>query len=77
MQENQAFAYKNNFHKFLRNLKIKDTDAFAIDEELVWTISFINDITNPTQDFSHLPGIYIVTKEIIDSITQATRVRRE
>ncbi len=36
-------AHKNNFHTFLRGMNV--------DERLIWPISFINDIIDPTKDF--------------------------
>lgn len=68
------FAYRYNFHKFLRQI---GGEVSSIPEELIWTISFLNGIEDPTKDFSHLKGIYTVTAEQIESIIQITRVRRE
>lgn len=71
------FAYKYNFHKFLRNLRTEGGEVYSVPEELIWAISYINGITNPNQDFSHLEGLYTVTKEQIDLMIQSTRTRRE
>jgi len=71
------FAYRYNFHKFLRNIRTGRTDEPAIPEELIWTISFINGIEDPMADFSHLTGIYTVTKDTVDFLIQTTRTRRE
>jgi len=71
------FAYRYNFHKFLRQLKISSSGMDAIPEELIWVNSFINGIENPNQDFSHLEGINTVNREIVDMIIQSTRTRRE
>lgn len=71
------FAYQYNFHKFLRQLRTDNSDITAIPEELIWTISFINGIENPNEDFMHLDGIYTVTFEIVDMLIQSTRTRRE
>lgn len=68
------FAYRYNFHKFLRNLGGEDP---TIPEELVWVTAFINGIENPNQDFSHLVSLFTVTKEQVDAVIQVTRVRRE
>lgn len=72
-----AFAYRYNFHKFLRSLKQKDSDAPAIDEDMIWVVSFINGIEDPSADFSNLPGIYVVNHDIIDKIIRINRVKRE
>ncbi|EBY9764062.1 hypothetical protein D5W64_13190 [Salmonella enterica subsp. enterica serovar Saintpaul] len=72
--DNIKFAYKYNFHKFLRQI---GGDVSTIPEELIWTISFLNGIEDPNKDFSHLTGLYTVTMEQIESIIQITRVRRE
>lgn len=48
-----------------------------IPEDMIWTISYLNGIENPNQDFSHLKGIWTVTRENINSVIQVTRVRRE
>lgn len=66
----EAHAYRNNFHKLLRAIG-------NIPEDLIWTISFINDVHNPNQDFSNLKGFYTVDKSIISSFIQVTRVVRE
>lgn len=71
------FAYRYNFHKFLRNLRTGSSGATAIPEELIWVISYINGIEDPTQDFSHLTGIYTVNMAMVDMLVQATRTRRE
>lgn len=71
------FAYRYNFHKFLRNLRTQKSDETAIPEELIWTISFINGIEDPTQDFSYMKGIWTVNIETVDMLIQATRTRRE
>ncbi|AEV89509.1 hypothetical protein OBP_072 [Pseudomonas phage OBP] len=68
------FAYKYNFHKFLRNL---GGDNPTIPEELIWVTSFINNMENPNADFTKIPGLFTVTKEQVDSVIQVTRVRRE
>lgn len=68
------FAYRYNFHKFLRQL---GGEISTIPEELIWTISFLNGIEDPTKDFSHLKGLYTVTMEQIELIIQVNRVRRE
>lgn len=68
------FAFRNNFHKLLRVL---GGEVPSIPEDLIWTISFINGIENPNQDFSHLDGIWVVNKDIIASFIQVTRVKRE
>lgn len=68
------FAYKYNFHKFLRNL---GGDQPTIPEELIWVTSFINGIENPNDDFSHLENLLTVTKEQVDALIQVNRVRRE
>lgn len=71
------YAYRYNFHKFLRQLRTSTSGMTAIPEELIWTISFINGIENPNQDFSHLAGIYTVTYEQIDLLIQSTRTVRQ
>ncbi|QZA70560.1 hypothetical protein AH04_77 [Erwinia phage AH04] len=71
------YAYRYNFHKFLRQLRTSTSGMTAIPEELIWTISFINGIENPNQDFSHLKGIYTVTYEQIDLLIQSTRTVRQ
>lgn len=71
------FAYRYNFHKFLRQLRTDNSDMTAIPEQLIWTISFLNGIENPNQDFSHLEGIYTVTEEAIDLMIQSTRTVRQ
>lgn len=68
------FAYRYNFHKFLRQL---GGETPAIPEDMIWVTSYINGIEDPNADFSHLVGIYTVTAEQIDSVIQVTRVRRE
>lgn len=75
--ESIKFAYKNNFHKFLREYRTLLGGSGSFEEHLIWTISFINDIENPNADFSHLKGIWVITEVIIDSIIQINRVRRE
>lgn len=77
VDDSVKFAYKYNFHKFLRQLKRKNDDGRAVSEDLIWTTAFINGIENPNQDFSKLPGIYTVTPDVIDYIVQVNRVRRE
>lgn len=72
--DNIKFAYRYNFHKFLRQLGGENP---TIPEELIWTISYLNGIEDPNQDFMHLTGLYTVTPEQIDSVIQVTRVRRE
>lgn len=71
------FAYRYNFHKFLRNLRTQRSETPAVPEELIWTVSYINGIEDPTQDFSHLTGILTVNMELVDMLIQATRTRRE
>jgi hypothetical protein len=71
------FAYRYNFHKFLRQIRTDNSEMTAIPEELIWTISFLNGIENPNQDFSHLDGIYTVTAESIDLMIQTTRTVRQ
>lgn len=77
MDPGVVFAYRYNFHKFLRSLRDDTGGSVVIDDDLVWTISFINGIENPNADFSKLTGIYTVTKEDVDAMIQTTRVRRE
>lgn len=72
-----VFAYRYNFHKFLRSLRTENGGESSIPEDLIWTISYINDMENPNSDFSKLPGIYTVTKEIVDRVIAVARVRRE
>jgi len=71
------FAYRYNFHKFLRQLTNGNSQMSAIPEEMIWTVSFLNGIENPNQDFSHLEGIYMVTADIIDIVIQSTRTVRQ
>lgn len=68
--DTEVYAYRNNFHKLIRA-------TAGISEDLVWTIAFINGITNPHQDFSHLKGFYVVDRSIISTFVQVTRVVRE
>lgn len=71
------FAYRYNFHKFLRQLRNANAGSFVIPEELIWTISFLNGIEDPTQDFSHLTELRIVTFEQVDALIQSTRTVRQ
>lgn len=77
IDESTKFAYKYNFHKFLRNLKDSAGKSDAIPEDMIWVISYINGIENPNEDFFHLTGLYTVTKEQVDALVQVNRVRRE
>lgn len=77
IEDGIKFAYRYNFHKFLRQLKTDKSSATAIPEELIWVISFINGIEDPNQDFTHLTGIITVNREIVDNILQTTRTKRE
>lgn len=77
VDDSTKFAYKYNFHKFLRQLKRKDSDGYAITEDLIWVTAFLNGIEDPNQDFSHLKGIFTISAESIDYILQVNRVRRE
>lgn len=71
----RLFAYRHNFHKFLREY---GGDALTkISEDMIWVISYINDIEDPTQDFSHLAFVRMVTREDLLAITQSARVVRE
>lgn len=68
------FAYRYNFHKFLRQLGGENP---AIPEDMIWLTSYLNGIEDPNQGFGHLKGLYTVTPEQVDSVIQVTRVRRE
>jgi hypothetical protein len=72
-----AFAYRYNFHKFLRNLRTSSNSEPAIPEELIWAISFINGIEDPKQTFEDRDGIYLITTADIDALLQTTTTRRE
>ena len=74
VDDSLRFAYRNNFHKLLRRMGGMSS---LIPEDMIWTISYLNGIENPNQDFSHLKGIYTITRENINSVIQVTRVRRE
>lgn len=71
------FAYRYNFHKFLRQLTNGNSTMAAIPEEMIWTVSFLNGIENPNEDFSHLDGIYTVTGDMVDLVIQSTRTVRQ
>lgn len=71
----RLFAYRHNFHKFLREYG-GDTLA-RISEDMIWVISYINDIEDPTQDFSNMQFVLMVTREDLLAITQSARVVRE
>ena len=72
--EDIKFAYRYNFHKLLRQLGGENP---SVPEDMIWVISFVNGIEDPNKDFSHLKGIWSVTKEQVDSVIQVNRVRRE
>jgi len=71
------YAYRYNFHKFLRQLRNANEGAFVIPEELIWTIAFINGIEDPADDFSHFTELRIVTMEQVDALIQSTRTVRQ
>ena len=77
IEDGIKWAYRYNFHKFLRNLRTDKKGPTAVPEDLIWTISYINGIEDPNQDFTHLKGIYTVTREQVDMLIQTTRTRRE
>lgn len=71
----KQFAYRHNFHKYLR--EFSDGYANKIPEDIIWAVSFINGIEDPTKDFSHLEILYFITHEDLLMMTQTTRVIRE
>lgn len=74
VDDSLRFAYRNDFHKLLRNIGGMNP---IVPEDMIWTIAYLNGIENPHQDFSHLTGIWTVTRENINAVIQVTRVRRE
>lgn len=76
VEKNIVFAYRFNFHKFLRELRNKE-DGQSVPEDMIWVTSFINGIEDPTADWSDRDGIYIPTRSLIDSLIRVNRVIRE
>uniref|UniRef100_A0AAU8L0X3 Uncharacterized protein n=1 Tax=Pantoea phage Survivor TaxID=3232176 RepID=A0AAU8L0X3_9CAUD len=76
VERNIVFAYRFNFHKFLRELRNKE-DGQSVPEDMIWVVSFINGIEDPTADWSYLQGIYIPTRTQVDSLVRINRVIRE
>lgn len=72
----KKFAYRHNFYKFLREYGA-GTITERVAEDMMWVIGFINDIDDPTADFSHLSEIKMITREDLLMITQTNRVQRE
>lgn len=72
-----VFAYRYNFHKFLRSLRTGNGGDPIVPEDMIWTISYLNGMENPNSDFSKMEGILVITKEDVDVIVQVARVRRE
>lgn len=71
----QQYAYRTNFHKYLR--EFGDSPVLQIPEDLIWVTSFINGMEDPTSGFGHLEILLLVTREDLLLITQAQRVVRE
>lgn len=71
-----VFAYRFNFHKFLRELRNKE-NGDSVPEDMIWVTSFINGIEDPNSDWSKLEGIYIPSRTQIDSLIRVNRVIRE
>lgn len=76
MSNSLKHAYQHNFHKFLREFGAGQA-LTDIPEDMIWTISFINGMEDPTSGFSTMEGILYVTKEDVLAITQVARVIRE
>ena len=76
VERNIVFAYQFNFHKFLRELRNKESGN-SVPEDMVWVTSFINGIEDPNMDWSHLQGIYIPNRNQIDALIRVNRVIRE
>lgn len=55
------YAHRNNFYVFLRGL--------GIDEPLIWPTAFINDITNPFDDFTHKTTLLLCNQQDLDNLT--------
>lgn len=70
------FGYQHNFHKFLREYG-GGMSLTEVPEDMIWAISFINGMEDPTSGFNHLDGILYITKEDVLAITQVARVIRE
>lgn len=71
----KQYAYRTNFHKYLR--EFGDSPATRIPEELIWVTSFINDMEDPTSDFSGLKMLLFTNHEELLMISQTKRVVRE
>lgn len=69
-------AYQHNFHKFLREFG-NGMSLTEIPEDMIWTISFINNMEDPTSGFMEKDSILYVTKEDVLAISQSARVIRE
>ena len=65
----QQYAHKNDFHKYLRVIGIK--------EELVWATSFINGIIDPHKNFFPMREIRTIKIEFINNITKTLNTRYE
>lgn len=63
--ETQAFAHRNDFYKYLR---INGTK-----EEMLWVISYINNIDNPNSDFRNMKRYLSVEWEFINALTKRIR----
>lgn len=76
IERNVVFAYRFNFHKFLRELRNKD-DGNSVPEDMIWLCSYINGIEDPNADWSYLEGIYIPNRQQVDQLVRVNRVIRE
>lgn len=54
------YAHRNNFYAFLRGI--------GVDERLIWPTAFINDITNPLENFTDRKTLFICTIEDLDQL---------
>lgn len=69
------YAHRTNFYRLIRSQV--EIGVPLVTNDMMWVTQFINGIENPYSDISHLDGIWIIDRDVIQSFIMTTRVIRQ